>query len=477
MQPIIYWFRQDLRLVDLPGLAAAAATGRPVIPCYIFDPDAAGRWAPGGASRWWLHHSLASLSAEIEELGGQLLVLRGDSLQTLRELVNSSGATSVHCSRCYEPWSAAQERAIHDALQDSGCELRRFAGSLLFEPEQIANQAGLPFKVFTPFWKACRRQPEPAAAGELPPGLEFATPAAAKACGLDGLELLPRKPDWAAAWTGHWQPGTAGALARLEDFTSSGLANYGDGRDHPAQETTSRLSAHLHFGEISPRQVWHAAARSGQPAAQVDKFLSELGWREFCWHLLHHFPKIPEQAFKSQFEEFPWLGKPEHLAAWQQGRTGYPIVDAGMRQLWQTGFMHNRVRMIVASFLTKHLLLSWQAGEEWFWDTLVDADLANNACSWQWAAGSGADAAPYFRIFNPTAQGEKFDKQGEYTRHWVPELAALPDKYLHQPWNAPAEVLAEAGIELGADYPAPVVDHKAARETALAAYATIRKSA
>ena len=285
---------------------------------------------------------------------------------------------------------------------------------------------------------------------------------------------MPQNPNWAEGWEDLWRPGEHGARDRIEAFTKHGLAQYGDGRDHPALEVTSRLSPHLHFGEVSPRQVWHAATGSGQAGKEIDKFLSELGWREFSYHLLYHFPHIPEKAFKEPFNEFPWVGKREHLAAWQRGQTGYPIVDAGMRELWQTGFMHNRVRMVVASFLTKHLLLSWQQGEEWFWDTLVDADLASNACSWQWVAGSGADAAPYFRIFNPTAQGGKFDKAGAYVRRWVPELRSLPDKYLHEPWNAPAEVLAEAGIELGRDYPAPIVDHKAARQAALDAYAAIR---
>ncbi len=475
--PIIYWFRQDLRLTDLPGLAAAVATGRPVIPCYILDTDAAGRWAPGGASRWWLHYSLESLDASIAERGGKLQLYRGDALEALLELADSTGATGIYCSRAYEPWAATQERTLHAAFEARDIEFRRFAGSLLFEPEQIANQAGDPFKVFTPFWKACLRQPEPREPRDPPTSGAFAqVPATQKAIPLDALDLLPTTPNWAEGWEGLWQPGEAGAAARLHRFVEQGLSDYADARNFPAQEVTSRLSPHIHHGEISPRQVWHAVQGRSLPREQVDKFLSELGWREFSYHLLHHFPEIPEKAFKAQFEEFPWLGNREQLAAWQRGQTGYPIVDAGMRELWQTGYMHNRVRMVVASFLTKHLLLPWQAGEDWFWDTLVDADLASNSCSWQWVAGSGADAAPYFRIFNPTAQGEKFDKQGEYIRHWVPELARLPDKFLHEPANAPPLVLQEAGVEIGVDYPAPMVDHKAARQAALDAYQEIRKA-
>jgi deoxyribodipyrimidine photo-lyase len=481
MNPIIYWFRQDLRLDDLPGLLAAASTARPVLPCFIFDPQASGRWAPGGAARWWLHHSLASLSANISGRGGKLLVFKGDTLEVLQNLATVTGAAGIYCSRGYEPWAAAQECRLIETFKDSACEFQRFPGSLLFEPEQIANSSGLPFKVFTPFWRACLRQPPPAAPRDLPANLEFAGIPAGKhgpvaADSLEDLSLLPRNPDWAAHWTELWEPGEAGARTRLTHFIGGGLSRYSEGRDHPELDATSLLSPHLHWGEISPRQVWHVADCSGLPHDQVSKFHSELGWREFSRHLLHHFPDIQEKPFRAAFADFPWIGKKEHLAAWQNGYTGYPIVDAGMRQLWKTGFMHNRVRMVVASFLTKHLLLPWQAGADWFWDTLVDADLASNACGWQWAAGSGADAAPYFRIFNPTAQGERFDRDGSYVRRWLPELAGLPNRFLHQPWNAPPPILSEAGIELGRDYPEPIVDHRAARQAALDAYSAIRQS-
>jgi deoxyribodipyrimidine photo-lyase len=347
----------------------------------------------------------------------------------------------------------------------------------LFEPETIQNQSGLPFRVFTPFWRKCLQESH-----------TITSPAATTdhrwyAGGLHGdkLEhwsLTPRQPDWAAEWGQWWQPGEAGARHKLQHFLAHGLVDYSDGRDHPALECTARLSAHLHYGEISPRHVWHTAqgASAGGSAleSQAQKFLSELGWREFSHHLLHHFPEIPERAFKPNFHTFPWLSDDEKLHAWQTGQTGYPMVDAGMRELWNTGFMHNRVRMITASFLTKHLLIHWRQGARWFWDTLVDADLANNSCGWQWVAGSGADASPYFRIFNPITQGKKFDAEGTYIRRWVPELAKLPDKYLNCPWEAPQAVLEQAGVTLGATYPIAIVDHKAARESALAAYGTIR---
>ncbi len=476
--PVIYWFRQDLRTADLPGLLAAAATGRPLLACYIHDETTPGEWAPGGASRWWLHNSLLALADDIEALGGQLLIRRGDALTELPALAREIAAEGVYCSRHYEPWAGPLEQALHDLLDGEGIAFRRYPGTLLFEPDQVNNQAGQPFRVFTPFWKACRRQPEPAEPLPPPHTLQW-HPLPSKHLSLNRLDLLPRNPDWAAQWNGLWQPGSRGAQRSLQRFLDGPLADYPEGRDHPARDATSRLSPHLHFGELSPRQLWHAlqrhCAHHPELEQQRDKFFSELGWREFSYHLIHHFPTIPEQPFKSDFEAFPWIGSDQMLQAWQQGCTGYPIVDAGMRELWQTGYMHNRVRMIVASFLTKHLLIPWQAGERWFWDTLVDADLANNACSWQWVAGSGADAAPYFRIFNPTLQGQKFDAAGDYVRRWIPELGALPDKYIHQPDKAPSAVLEAAHVVLGKDYPLPLVDHRTAREAALAAYASLKQ--
>lgn len=474
--PVILWYRQDLRLADLPALCAAAHGGAPVLPVYIHDEDAAGAWAPGGASRWWLHHTLTALAADIAERGGELFLRRGDTTATLRALCEATGAHTIHCSRRYEPWAAAQEARVHGDLAEAGITLRRYPGSLLHEPGSVLTQGGEPFKVFTPFWRACRRE-----AVSLPqaiPEVNWFT--AATGDTLDDWALRPASPDWAAGWGTLWQPGAQGAAERLRGFLAGPVARYAEERDLPAIAATSRLSPHLHHGEISPRQVWalceQAKDEYPKATAAIEKFQAELGWREFSYHLLHFFPTIPEAPFKANFAGFPWQANAEHLRRWQRGRTGYPIVDAGMRELWQTGYMHNRVRMIVASFLCKHLLLHWREGETWFWDTLVDADLASNSASWQWVAGSGADAAPYFRIFNPVAQGEKFDRDGVYVRRWVPELADLPDKFLHRPWEAPASLLAEAGVTLGATYPEPVVEHRAARQAALDAYEAVRVS-
>ncbi|MEJ2532706.1 MAG: deoxyribodipyrimidine photo-lyase [Halioglobus sp.] len=448
-EPIIFWFRQDLRIHDLPGLRAAVATQRPLIACYILDEMAPGDWVPGGASRWWLHQSLAALNDDLRKMGGRLLLLKGETLSMLQGLLKESGATALYCSRQYEPWAAALEHSVHDAMMEQAVDFRRFPGSLLFEPEAIATQSGGPFKVFTPFWRKCCSETSPASPKDAPENITWCEEELASE-NLEGWRLQPTDPDWASHWREWWQPGSEGALRRLEQFFDGAIENYDEGRDHPALEATTRLSPHLHFGEISPRQVWHAAREHGShtPAHvdQVDKFLSELGWREFSYHLLHHFPDITDEPFREQFSRFPWLGSPQSLEAWQRGETGYPLVDAGMRELWQTGYMHNRIRMVVASFLTKHLLIHWRAGARWFWDTLVDADLANNSAGWQWVAGSGADASPYFRIFNPVTQGEKFDADGIYIRRWVPELAGLPDRYLGRPWEAPVEVLEAGGV-------------------------------
>ncbi len=475
--PIIYWFRQDLRLRDLRGLNAAMTTGRPVLACYILDDESPGQWQMGGASRWWLHHSLVALSADIEKTGGQLYLARGKPDTVLARLAKQSGADLVCCSRQYEPWARELEEELYEFLGDRGVELKRYSGSLLWEPETVNTLAGTPFKVFTPFWRKCR-----GLSVVLEPDVRISFSRWSDKRGpserLSDWALLPSKPDWAASWNERWQPGERHANAKLATFLEEVVGDYSMGRDYPARSDTSRLSAHLHFGELAPARVFHAAQQAGlmNPALQqeTEKFLSELGWREFSHHLLFHFPTMPEEPFKEKFAVFPWVGGARELRAWQQGKTGYPIIDAGMRELWQTGYMHNRVRMVVASFLCKHLLVDWRAGQRWFWDALVDADLANNACGWQWVAGSGADASPYFRIFNPTTQGERFDKQGDYVRRWVPELRALPDRYLHQPWAAPAQVLQDAGIEFPTHYPMPIVDHRDAREAALAAYADIK---
>jgi len=474
-RPIVFCFRNDLRLADNRGWRAAIESGNPIVACYVHDDHGPGPWRAGGASRWWLHHSLHSLARDIERLGGKLVLRAGPWHDALVELVTQTNAQSVYWSRGYEPWFAEAERSLHDALDDSDIETRRFRGYLLFEPESVRTLSDSPYKVFTPFWKSCRKKAPPGKPVGAPDEVTFCAKDIAS-LSLDDLELLPTSPDWAHGLRETWTPGEDGAWQRVEQFVDGPINNYSHGRDRPAEHGTSMLSPHLHFGEVSPRQVWHAVmtACAGADKPDVATFLSEIGWREFSYHLLHHWPTLPSAPFREQFGKFAWRRDKKALRAWQQGRTGIPIVDAGMRQLWHSGWMHNRVRMIVASLLVKNLLVHWRDGEDWFWDTLVDADLASNAAGWQWVAGSGADAAPYFRIFNPVTQSAKFDPDGVYLRRWVPEIGALPKKYIHDPTSAPADVLASAGITLGKTYPRAIVDLKATRERALEAYQQIK---
>jgi deoxyribodipyrimidine photo-lyase len=473
--PVILWYRDDFRLSDHAPLRAAVASGAPIIPLFVLDDETPGPWRLGGASRWWLHHSLAALAVDLSARGGRLVIRRGNAFAVISQLARECQAQALYCHRGYTPAEADLERRLWRELGDS-LEVRRFRGRLLLEPEQVKTGAGEPFKVFTPFWRACLSLPEPEAPAPAP---ERLTPPPPEVTGLDldDLALLPRTPDWAGGLRENWRPGEAGAWERLTAFLDAAVLGYAADRDLPGHPGTSRLSPHLHFGEISPRQVWHAVRglQAGCAAATKggDAFLREVGWREFCQHLLHHWPRLPTEPFNSRFAHFPWREDEAALGAWRRGQTGYPLVDAGMRELWHTGWMHNRVRMVVASFLVKHLLVPWQRGQDWFWDTLVDADLANNAGSWQWVAGCGADAAPYFRIFNPVLQGQKFDARGDYVRRWVPELRRLPDQALHAPFAAGKASLAAAGVRLGVDYPAPLVEHDFARQRALAALATI----
>ena len=471
----IFWLRLDLRLADNPALLAATADSARLVPLYIWSPTEEGAWAPGAASRWWLHQSLSQLDKDLQQYGARLIVRTGDSLTVLREVVKETGAQSVFWSRRHEPLAAARDAAVKAALQRDGVAVETFNSSLLFEPSQIRNKEGNAFRVFTPFWNNCLLTPEPAGPAAKPKTITLpAKPI--KSMPLESLNLEP-KIDWAGGMRSCWTPGEQGAQARLGQFTSSAVMNYQNGRDRPDQDGVSMISPHLHFGEISPRQIWHAVRDLRPLGAQrqsADTYLRELGWREFAHHILYHFPGTTDNPLRTQFENFPWSGPPADLRRWQEGTTGYPIVDAGMRQLWHTGWMHNRVRMIVASFLTKDLLISWNEGSRWFWDTLVDADLASNTLGWQWAAGCGADAAPYFRIFNPELQGEKFDPDGIYVKHWVPELEKLPAKWIHKPWKAPPLELLAAGILLGDTYPTPVVDHSMARQRALASLAQVK---
>ena len=466
--PVILWFRRDLRLADNPALNHAAETGRPILPVYVHDTGSATRPA-GAASLWWLDKSLRALDAALRDRGSRLILRSGDSESRLRSLIEETGADAVYMNRRFEPDAFVQDSDIAHALKVDGVEVRGWNGSLLCRPGGVLNGSGQPYRVFTPFFKALM------ASAAAPPHTlgprALASPPKVRSEAIDDWGLHPRDPDWSGGF--DWTPGEAGASEALSRFITGGLKTYSRDRDRPAAPGCSRLSPHLHFGEIHPwraaERVTAAADEGRVPAAEAAKFVAELGWRDFSAQLLHHFPQMTDAAFRPEYDHMPWRDDPAGLAAWKRGRTGYPIVDAGMRQLWTTGWMHNRVRMIVASFLVKDLLIDWRAGEAWFWDTLIDADLASNVQNWQWVAGSGADASPWFRIFNPVTQGQKLDTDGRYVRRWVPELARLPDRWLHAPWNAPAESLLAAGVRLGQDYPKPVVDHAAARDRALEA--------
>ena len=477
----IWWLRLDLRLADNPALCSAIAHGGAVVPVFIWSPEEEGHWPPGGASKWWLHQSLSTLDAELRAAGSQFVIRRGPTLEALRGLVKETGARAVVWNRRYEPACIARDKTVMEALRADGLEVESFNAALLHEPWTSQNRSGKPFRVFTPFWRHCLTKPDPAE--PLPAPTRMTPPSRwPKSLTLAELQLEPRIK-WADGFRAVWQPGEAGAATALRHFLTRAFDGYSGQRNRPDVIGTSRLSPHLHFGEIGPRQVWHAvkafAAKRGPKVAQWrgSQFLAEFGWREFAHHLLWHFPHTPTEPLRNDFEKFPWRTNPEWLKAWQQGRTGFPIVDAGLRQLWTTGWMHNRVRMIVASFLVKDLLIDWQEGARWFWDTLVDADLASNTLAWQWTAGCGADAAPFFRIFNPTTQSERFDPDGDYIRRWCPELARLPADWIHLPHAAPPGVLHGAGVEPGRTYPQPIVSHVIAREVAMEAFARIKNRA
>jgi deoxyribodipyrimidine photo-lyase len=484
MNPAIVWFRNDLRLADHPALHAAAAAKRPLICVYLYPQNAPrpakSRTArsPGAASRWWLHGSLQALDAALAKHGGQLTILRGTPADTLAKLAAAVKADAIYWNRRYDAPGRALDAALETTLKQRGIAVTTCNGHLLHEPDSIKNQSGKPFRVFTAYWRAALKlgppekplgAPRKLSFHSLPAQIEFKL----KPTPLARLALEPQKPDWAGGLRTAWTPDEPTAQTHLKHFLATKLGEYSTDRDRPDRLGTSRLSPYLAFGNISVRQIWHTAHTSTEkhPAPgkqrQLAKFLAELGWREFNYQILYHHPDLAERNFQSRFDPLRWRTDRRGLHAWQRGLTGYPIVDAGMRELWTTGWMHNRVRMVAASFLIKHLLIDWRAGEQWFWDTLVDADPANNAANWQWVAGSGADAAPYFRIFNPILQGEKFDPNGDYVRRWIPELARLPLKVIHKPWTAKAEQLAAARVRLGTTYPRPIVDHDKARSRAL----------
>lgn len=466
--PTILWFRKDLRLADNSALQAAIEAGAPIIPVFIWAPDEAGDWAPGAASKWWLHQALKSLCEEFRVVSGELILRQGDSLEQLRDLIEKTGAKRVYWNRRYESPQRELDAAIKRQLRKEGIEVESFNSSLLNEPHTAATGGGNPYKVYTPYWKKVKDRPLPPLAEPDFEAMRF-TKKFPQSTPLEGLKLLP-KINWDRRFYEHWEPTEAGALKRLDLFLSGAVENYATDRDRPDHDGTSCLSPYLHWGQIGPRQVMSALAQKqdlGAEGAQV--YAKEIYWREFAYNVLYHFPKTPDAPLHEKYADFPWQPDAQALKRWQRGQTGYPIVDAGMRQLYATGWMHNRVRMVVSSLLVKHLLQDWREGASWFWDTLVDADLASNTLGWQWSAGCGADAAPYFRVFNPITQGKKFDADGDYVRKWVPEIAKLPNKFIHEPWEAPAGILEYSGVELGKDYPKPIIDHKEGRARALAA--------
>ena len=465
----LVWFRRDLRLSDNPALQYALANAGTVVPIYVFAPDEDADWVPGAASRWWLHHSLSALDAELQARGSRLILRCGASGDVLRAVAAETQATLLTFNRLYEPAALKRDRAVQSSFAPP-LEVTSFNANLLFEPGSIRNGTGQPYKVFTAFWRKAQTQldelPKPTKAPR-----DLPSPSAwPRSDRLDSFDLLPRIR-WDAGFSEQWLPGTEGATRELRRFHRV-IAGYGESRNRPDVIGTSRLSPHLHFGEISPIEVFAKSQELSDAGTQI--YRAELGWREFAHHLLYEFPETTTHPLDRRFERMPWSRRKSHLRAWQQGVVGYPIVDAGLRELWHRGWMHNRVRMIVASFLTKNLQHHWLEGARWFWDTLVDADLANNTLGWQWTAGCGADAAPYYRIFNPVLQAERFDPQRAYIRRWIPELASLPNRWIHRPWLAPAAALSAANVRLGTTYPKPIVELIRSRNEAMRAYQRIQ---
>lgn len=466
MSTALVWLRNDLRIADNPALHAACGRHDSVVALYIHEQDEELR-PIGAAARWWLHHSLRSLAAALAQIGVVLLVRKGLAADVLDDALKEHEAEAVYWNRRYGPAGRDLDARLKQALRSGGIAVQSLPGNVLVEPWLIKTGQNKPYSVFTPFWKTLR---DADIARPLPPpeGKPLDAPT------VDSDYTQPR---WAGKFSQYWNIGEAAAQDRLAAFLEEGVSGYPEGRDYPGSQATSLMSPHLRFGEISARHIWHAAGAylhaHPEKATAIDKFLSELAWRDFSYHQLYHRQDIATVAMMEIYEGLSWRHSPADLGAWQKGLMGIPVVDAGMRELWETGYMHNRVRMLVASFLSKNLLIDWREGERWFWDCLVDADEANNPASWQWVAGSGLDAAPYFRIFNPVTQGERFDADGAYVRRWVPELFGLPDKSIHDPASAPGDVLAAAGIRLGVDYPVPIVDLRSSRARALDAFATL----
>jgi len=472
--PSIVWFRDDLRLQDHPALDAASGRGGKILCVYVLDRSGTTR-AQGGASLWFLHGALGSLRQTLKKHGGDCLILEGDPAEILPALAKETKTDILYCHHRYQKEANAQDDAVSQALEKVGCDMKRLHGTVLRQPESVVTKSGTPYKIFSAWWKGFKKLGAPPSPIPVPSGLSFLPLSFTHGkktkfapCDIDKA-LLPTKPDWASKMGEYWDHGEEAAHEALDDFASGPLAHYDTGRNDMAAEESSRLSPYLRHGVLSPRQIWHHCKNKGEPADR-ETFLSELGWRDFSWYTLFHNPELPQRNLKKQFDSLDWRKSRKDLQAWQKGKTGIPVVDAGMRQLWETGWMHNRARMIVASFLAKHLLIDWRQGEAWFWDTLIDADPASNAVNWQWVAGTGIEASPFFRIFNPLRQSDKFDPKGDYIRRWVPELARLPDDAIAAPWQADKDVLERAGIRLGRDYPEPIISLDEGRDRAMTAY-------
>ena len=472
----LVWFRRDLRLSDNLALQAALKNSSHVLPVYIWSPKEEAPWEPGAASRWWLHNSLRQLSIDLEKKSSFLIIRSGTALEELLRVLKETKADAVYWNRLYEPSLIKRDKLIASKLEELGYQVKSFPGAMLMDPWEIKNSSGKPFRVFTPFWKKIQieyKHQKPLSVPKKIPSTGFDL----NSLKLSKLNLLP-KVAWDSEFYQIWRPGETETRKRLKNFVRTQLHLYNELRDRPDHCANSLMAASLHFGEITPRQIWHEVIKEVKndktTYKKIAPFLRQLAWRDFSSQLLFNFPYSDLNPFRKEFKKFPWRRNNKSLLSWQKGQTGYPLVDAGMRQLWRTGVMHNRVRMLVASFLVKHLLIPWQEGARWFWDTLVDADLANNTMGWQWTAGCGADAAPYFRVFNPIIQGEKFDPDGKYVRKWIPELQNVPNKWIHRPWEAPENILSQANVNIGIDYPEPIIDHTEGRNRALEAYENFR---
>lgn len=469
MSKAILWFRQDLRLLDNKAFYHACEQHKEILPIFIWDENTPQKWQMGSAQKWWLYHSLVSLQKDLKEHGLDLYLRKGKANEILKKITFEHNIQCLYSNFSYEPYQKNQDEGLKNELLENQIEVSCYNSSLLCEPWQIQTKSGSPYSVFSQFWKAFEMQEIEIKV--YPKPKKFPKLIQIKNEDLTTWNLLPTSPNWAKGFEKYWKIGEKAAQEKLKNFTQTHLENYAQKRDFPAINGTSKLSSHLHFGEISPHLIWENCKKTfkgnQKNSKGLETYLREIGWREFCYYLIYHNPDFPEKNFHKKFDKLKWEKDPKKLKAWQKGLTGYPIIDAAMRELWQTGWMHNRLRMVVGSFLTKHLQIHWMEGAKWFWDTLLDADLSNNSAGWQWVAGSGADAQPYFRIFNPIIQSKKFDPQGNFIRKWIPELAKLSNDEIHTPWEISKENLEKADIKLGKTYPFPIVDHKKAREKAL----------